>query len=338
MNELTAGIDKLVEITSDYRVADGVGQSRENVTAWLEQFPENSRLELLNSLANCLSKTYFSQKKFVEFLDMLCTHKKFCGENPIEFWEKAHLLDIQQLGNSQREMVSALKSRIHKNLNVKCEEGGSVYIYLDDAIFSGGRAKNDLVPWIENSAPPSAQLRIVTVGLHGYGRYSVEQSLKKAVKDSKKNIDIEFWAAAQFANHPNQPEKSDVLWPASIPDDDLVKSYHRSLPRPEMVKLRNASLTKPTAVFPDVSQRDFLEQTLLVAGTKVRERCPNLNNYQRPLGNITFSSFGFGSLFITFRNCANNVPIALWAGAPWVPLFPRKTNSDSAFEKFIDTL
>jgi hypothetical protein len=289
-------------------------------------------------MGDCLERTYFSQHKFVEFLDMLSSHKEFCGPDPKSFWETCNLLDIQSAGNSQREMVAALKARIKKNTGARCAGGSEIFVYLDDAIFSGGRAKTDLSAWIENSAPTKGELRIVTVGLHGYGQYVVEKEIRAAIRKSEKKLTWNFWSAVKFANHPQYPERSDVLWPSRIPNDNKVVAYYNSLPRPDAVKLRDARITKPTDIFPDVTQRELLEQILLRAGVRVRERCPNLKQFQRPLGNITFSSFGFGSMFVTFRNCANNVPIALWAGDPWIPLFPRKTNSDSAFERFVESL
>ena len=72
--------------------------------------------------------------------------------------------------------------------------------------------------------------------------------------------------------------------------------------------------------------RDVLEQELLVAGAKIRDLCPQLNKYQRPLGNMILETLGFGSTIVTFRNCPNNAPLAFWAGNPWYPLFERKIN------------
>ena len=69
-----------------------------------------------------------------------------------------------------------------------------------------------------------------------------------------------------------------------------------------------------------------LPDTLLASGLHIRSICPYLNVYQRPLGNMVLETFGFGALVVTFRNCPNNAPLALWAGDPWYPLFPRKTN------------
>jgi hypothetical protein len=52
-----------------------------------------------------------------------------------------------------------------------------------------------------------------------------------------------------------------------------------------------------------------------------------------------FESLGFGSVFITYRNIANNCPLVLWWGdtnyhpshpfSKWYPLFPRKGNESS---------
>ena len=50
--------------------------------------------------------------------------------------------------------------------------------------------------------------------------------------------------------------------------------------------------------------------------------CPNLNVYQRPLGNMVLEALGFGSLHVTFRNCPNNCPLAFWAGKPLVSVVP----------------
>ena len=79
----------------------------------------------------------------------------------------------------------------------------------------------------------------------------------------------------------------------------------------------------------------MLEQEFLKAGAKIKyELCPDLKENHWPLGYDVFKCVGFGSLLVTYRNCPNNCPLVLWAGAPWFPLFPRKTNTQSA----IDTL
>ena len=68
---------------------------------------------------------------------------------------------------------------------------------------------------------------------------------------------------------------------------------------------------------------------------RIREMCPHLNQYQRPLGNMVLDTLGFGSMIVTFRNCPNNAPLALWTGDPWYPLFQRTTNRDTSSRDFM---
>ena len=83
------------------------------------------------------------------------------------------------------------------------------------------------------------------------------------------------------------------------------------------------------ALFSSDEGKTLLEQEFLKAGARIRQICPNLGATQRPLGHMTLDTLGFGSLIVTFRNCPNNAPLALWVGDPWYPLFPRTTNSQT---------
>jgi len=87
-------------------------------------------------------------------------------------------------------------------------------------------------------------------------------------------------------------------------------------------------------IFSSEEGRQLLERELLMAGMRIRSFSQNPNRALRPLG---FSPFGlgFGSTIVTYRNCPNNAPLALWWGDPekpkshpfskWCPLVPRKT-------------
>jgi hypothetical protein len=101
-------------------------------------------------------------------------------------------------------------------------------------------------------------------------------------------------------------------------------SYVQTLRYPPV--LRTAGNLGENQFFSSEAGRHLLEQEFLKTGLYIRSRCPHLNTYQRPLGNMVLDTLGFGSLFVTFRNCPNNCPLALWAGEPWYPLFPRKIN------------
>jgi hypothetical protein len=102
--------------------------------------------------------------------------------------------------------------------------------------------------------------------------------------------------------------------------------------------LRQPGSLGTNALFATDAGRVLLEQEFLKAGARIRQLCPNLGATQRPLGHITLDTLGFGSLIVTFRNCPNNAPLALWVGEPWYPLFPRTTNSQTAIKRLFEDL
>jgi hypothetical protein len=87
-------------------------------------------------------------------------------------------------------------------------------------------------------------------------------------------------------------------------------------------------------VFSSEQGRQALEQGFLKAGMKIRSFSADPSAALKPLGFGPFG-VGFGSLFLSYRNCPNNAPLALWWGDPskprthpfskWLPLVPRKT-------------
>lgn len=102
--------------------------------------------------------------------------------------------------------------------------------------------------------------------------------------------------------------------------------------------LRSPGSVGSNALFSTEEGKHLLEQEFLKAGVRIRQRCPHLTRVQRPLGHVTLETLGFGSLIVTFRNCPNNAPLALWAGAPWYPLFPRTTNRQAAIRRLFKNL
>ena len=132
----------------------------------------------------------------------------------------------------------------------------------------------------------------------------------------------------EFENRPDYRNVSDVLWPTRLPDDEHVRSYFKALEYSYSQIFRNPNRSGTQTIFSSESGRSILEQELLKAGAFIRTNNRNLNEYQRPLGNMVLEGLGFGSLIVSYRNCPNNAPLAFWAGNPpyWYNLFPRKAN------------
>lgn len=189
--------------------------------------------------------------------------------------------------------------------------------------------RRDLEAWLP-SAPKGAQVHVIAFADHT-GNYFARGKLDEAIKSSGKDVKVKWWHLIQLEDRKAHTNNSDVLRPASIPDSKPVTDYVASMRyKPH---LRSPGKVGALGIFSSEDGRNLLEQEFLKAGAQIRVDCPLLGASQRPLGHSTLETLGFGSTIVTFRNCPNNAPLALWAGDPWYPLFPRKTNTQSSLEK-----
>jgi hypothetical protein len=336
MTERVRLLESIAKTIADYRNGEIPQPSAEHVEKWVGQFQDDVQEPILREMDYVLDKIYFNKKWVVDFLRTLVKNEELAGKNPLEFWKKANFLNIQQHGNSQNEMLDVLSRGLQAECKISlgdCGQKGGPYFYLDDALFSGFRVGDDLSEWIQNRAPDNCDIHILMIALYSYGYYRTKKRLDEEVNKSKKKINFHYWRAVEFENSLNRSKTSEVLWPAIIPDDEGLKAYMAKeekfpfIPREPGGKLENK-------IFSSEEGRQLLERELLLAGVRIRSFCKKPKNIMRPLG---FSPFGlgFGSLIVTFRNCPNNCPLALWWGDPetndtsplskWYPLFPRKT-------------
>ena len=330
MSERQKLLDSIAQTTSDYRLGEIEAISPEHVDKWIGQFPVDVQLPMLEELDHVLKQTYFSKEKVVDFLEGLVKTNKLAGSDTCDFWKRAHILQIQQNGNSQKELVAIFDGILEANCGFKAEECGAIggdFIYLDDVMFSGNRVGNDLEAWIAKDAPAQAVIHIVVLGVHTMGQYLINKRLETKIASSGKQIAIKYWSLETIENRRIFKEDSEVLWPAVLPDDQDLKAY---LSLPHKFPFEARPIGGNLGPFSSEQGRQLLEREFLIAGIKIRAASEIL----RPLG---FSPFGlgFGSMIVTFRNCPNTCPLALWWGDPnidathslskWYPLFPRKT-------------
>jgi hypothetical protein len=334
-NELLASI---VATTSDYREGDLAAPKTAHVERWVKQFDDVVQLPILREMDHVLKKTYFSRNRTIGFLDGLFQTKKLVGDDPCAFWKGVKFLDIQGGGASQKEMLALFSKVLKKNCGFSVNDCGAdprAFVYLDDAIFSGGRVRDDLSAWIANEAAIDATLHVIVIATHQSSYYN-KNKVDEAVRVSKKAIRLTWWHATNLEDRKKYTDTSDVLRPVSIPADPAVQTYTNALRYSP--QLRAPGQVGALGIFSCDAGRQLLEQEFLKAGVRIRGICPNLNQYQRPLGNMILDALGFGSLIVTFRNCPNNAPLALWAGDPWYPLFPRTTNSATSLKRFMAML
>lgn len=325
MSEQNTLLESIADTIADYREGQISRPTPAHVERWFKQFDAGVRLPILQEMNHVLQKTYFSKARVLAFLRETVTNRKLTGGNPVDFWQNVHLLKIQQRGNSQKVMVKMLSEVLHETLNITVLDRNvesDTFVYLDDGIFTGNTVTNDVRRWINSSAPTSANLHVVTLVQHT-GQYFAENQILQAAEAAQKEIKLSWWRKMFLENRMAYRHRSDVLWPTEVPDE-ASQEYADNLKYPP--KLRTAGGIGTNKLFSSDARRQILESEFLKKGVYIRGRSSRFVYALRPLGSIILENFGFGSIIVTYRNCPNNTPLALWASNPWYPLFPRATN------------
>lgn len=329
MADIDNQADALAQLIADYREGSIARPDAAHVMRWVGQFDEHVRVPILAELHHVFGTTYLSRAKALSFLRDVVKSNKLTGGSPSVFWRDANPLDIQLAGNSQSEVLELLDETLQAEIGVgRCDtgKGQSVFVYLDDGMFTGNRIRRDLEAWIKD-APAEARLHVIVFVLHA-GTYYARDQLKKAIRVAGKSIKITWWRMLELEDRKSESDNCDVLRPTALPQDALVEAYVENMRyKPH---LRNSGGIGKTKIFSSDNARQLLESEFLKAGVRIRADSPYLGDSQRPLGHMSLETLGFGSMFVTFRNCPNNAPLALWAGDPWYPLFPRTTNRQAA--------
>jgi hypothetical protein len=332
--------DLLVSVANEiktYRKGELPEPTPEHVDRWLHQFTPAQQLPFLREFAHVIEQTFITRKNVKDFLRHLVTNQELAGDDHTGYWSAANFLSIQRNGQSQKEMLKlfskCLEDECDLNLDDCGEEGGD-FIYLDDVMFSGNRVGNDLGQWISNDAPQSARVHVIVAAYHTLGQFLVERKLKEVISNSGKKISIKYWRAHEVENQKANKNSSEVLWPTMAPNVAQVQEY-MALPSKYPFEPRQPS-AKAIAPFSSEAGRQVLESEFFIAGAKIRVMSESPKSVMRPLG---FSHFGvgFGSLLVTYRNCPNNCPLALWWGDPeatsgalqWYPLLQREVYSSA---------
>lgn len=329
-------LESIATTIADYREGHLPAPTPEHVGRWIDQFDCGVQVPILREVDHVLKQTYFSRATVKNFFTSQLSHEQITGGNPAAFWSKAHILDIQQNGQSQTHIRGLFGEALHEQLGLDinaCGQPGGPFIYLDDVIFSGGRVTNDLTAWLRDAAPQNSVVHVLVMATHRLGEWQSEKRIKEVAAEVGKAIELHIWAALRLENRMKYRNSSDVLWPASIPDDAQVAAYIAQEERFPL-QTRAAGVGKSELEFTSEEGRQLLECEFLRAGVRIRGFCQNPSPIMRPLG---FGSFGvgFGSTIVTYRNCPNNAPLALWWGDPhahhnhpfsrWYPLLQRRT-------------
>lgn len=338
-------LKSIADTIKDYRKGEIPQPDVAHVERWIGQFPAGVQDALLGEINHVLKQTYLKKEWVAQFLSKQVKNEKLAGADPCDFWKKANFLSIQQNGHSQEDMLELFADCLKEQCGIKLADCGSKsgpYIYLDDILFSGSRVGGDLEAWITGKAPAKATVHVLVIAAHKFGEWKALERLKAASATKGKKLEFACWRALKIENRNRYRDSAEVLWPAVLPDDQRLNDYMAQEQKFPFVP-RKAGGKIAVDIFSGEEGRQLLERELLLAGVQIRAECKNPKAVMRPLG---FSPFGlgFGSMLVTFRNCPNNAPLALWWGDPkasansplgkWYPLVPRKTYAaDIDFEE-----
>jgi hypothetical protein len=330
-------LEALAALIADYRPDEIQPRTPDLIDAWIQQFPSDQQVGLLGALIHVFGKTYITRSMFDAFLEELASTDKLApGRSPLEFWSEANLLNIQKGGNSQKEILAAFDDVLFTTHGIHLADTGSDngdFVYLDDCIGTGNRVRGDICGWLDGDTPTKLNLHIITPILYK-GSWWIDEKIRETAAANGKEVSIKKWRLDQFEmeNRRAYRNRSDVLWPTVLSDDPSVQAYVanlESLGHPPV--LRTAGHAGVSGIFADDAQRMMLEEALVVRGCQIRQESDNLPAKARPLGYHNLDCLGFGSMFVTYRNCPNNCPLAFWVQQAGYPaLFPRKTNTQTA--------
>ena len=330
-------LHSIASTLADYRHGEISPIDTAHVGRWISQFDPGARTPMLEELDHILKQTYFSKSKLQNWLNMLASAPDFVGATPTAFWSGTSILRLQSRGTSQGDVSSLLEQVVafKWRVTIGSPAGGGSFIYLDDFIFTGNTAVADLSSWIASTAPATIDLRVVLVAVHTYGEYYLRKQLEKAAATAGKALTLSIWRSGVFEDRKADVDRAEVFRPTMTsavgdPDVDAYIAELVALGRPPV--LRPAGAMPTTGVFKASASRDVLERELLRAGAKLRARCASPKRVMRPLGFSTLDTLGFGATVVTYRNCPNNAPLALWWGdaatssgaLAWYPLLPRR--------------
>ena len=191
-----------------------------HVERWVGQFAPDERSIVLAETFHALTRYYFKEERIHNFLERVL--ERITADNVV-------FASIQEKGHSQKLIYEYIASK--GNFTFQSEEftdTSKLYVYIDDGLYSGGRAKEDVGKLI-GLLPQGAHLQVyyMIAFSNGFEYWSNRLSQEAAGK----GICAEFFCENKYINDRiKKLEKYEFLWPdVSCRGDRTVADYERRL-------------------------------------------------------------------------------------------------------------
>lgn len=299
-----------------------------HVERWVEQFAPDERSIVLTETFHVLTRYYFKEERIHNFLEQVL--ERITAEQPID---NVVFASIQEKGHSQKLIYEYIASKGNFTFqSEKFTDTSKLYVYIDDGLYSGGRAREDLSKLI-GLLPQGAHLQVyyLIAYSNGFDYWSNRFSQEAAGK----GICLEFFCEKKYINdRTKESEKYEFLWPdVSSHENEQIAEYERKLKETGKLFYPYCSSAENPGVCSSAETNKQLTAIFLKYGIKIARRLRR--NTFLPLGLGYPLSFGFGAFCANDWNIPNNCPLVLWWGdiddpqsmvGSWYPLLPRRDN------------
>lgn len=344
---------ELSDIIMNYRKDElNCNLNGEHVHKWVSQFSEENIDVILSETIHIFQKWYFPLERIKEeFLDEIIIYlqKKYNYDHLNDLITNTCFLNVQDVGESQKKLLQLLNELLEEQYRLSIHVGENCkymhYVYIDDGLYTGSRARKDIRKVIE-FLPKNSTVDVfyIVAGTNAF-YYTVDQ-LKEIAKGHR--IDLSLNYAFPLYNRQRIITKCEdgteiteyidgtqiCLWPdRNLENNEQVKKYEQSLELGCKLNhlYRNDYWRRDKGIFTSINNRNIIEKEFLIKGIEILDGISDSKGMY-PLGYNLWKSFGFGSFCATDLNISNTCPLVLWWDIGWTPLLPRRTNSEEKSE------
>ena len=179
-------IEGIASIIKNYRKTE-LNNSLDilHVQKWVEQFSSEEQSIVLEETFHVLTRYYINEERIYTFLNQVLKH--IINE---EIVSNVIFADIQEQGNSQKRIYKYIENK--GNYIIQKEnfiDDSKLYIYIDDGLYSGKRARDD-IGHLLSLLPPGARLNVYYMIVYSDGFNYWSNKLRREAM--KKNITVRF--------------------------------------------------------------------------------------------------------------------------------------------------
>lgn len=159
-----------------------------HVLKWVGQFDEEDRSVILEETLHILTRQYYSREAIEDSVDgILCKIREQVGS-----FEDIIFANPQEQGSSQKILYTIISEKLGAEFRGQCAEfteSSKIYVYIDDGLYTGGRARTDLAILIE-LLPPNSRLYVFY--LFAYSNACSYREYQITTLARNKKIEIRF--------------------------------------------------------------------------------------------------------------------------------------------------